>query len=223
MTTQKQQDFAMRLYKDLQKIAPELSEQDAQDLSDGLEIHKKNLAAVLQGEGNNKAAGQVIDLLLSLIKDVKQRTGFVEYRWTKIGNQFVVVGPNLEEGMEVTVTSRKGEKKVKIGKVVDGNGYPVREEISNNVTEGIWENKDGDYIEVAMTRNGQLVGKSIDENGKRTYLGKRGLVDLKRKLDLSEIKAFGVHTGTCMVCGKKLTNPESIEAGIGPVCLNGWG
>lgn len=33
----------------------------------------------------------------------------------------------------------------------------------------------------------------------------------------------GKETGTCCCCGRELTNPESIEAGIGPVCATKWG
>jgi hypothetical protein len=31
-------------------------------------------------------------------------------------------------------------------------------------------------------------------------------------------RAFGELTGHCCVCGKLLTDPESIRNGIGPVC-----
>lgn len=34
-----------------------------------------------------------------------------------------------------------------------------------------------------------------------------------------ESNADFVHSGRCSVCGRTLTNPESIERGIGPVCL----
>lgn len=31
-------------------------------------------------------------------------------------------------------------------------------------------------------------------------------------------KAYALETGNCFVCHRELTNPESIEAGIGPEC-----
>jgi len=48
---------------------------------------------------------------------------------------------------------------------------------------------------------------------------------------LSEIAAdpagmarlYGKRTGTCCCCGKTLTDPVSIENGIGPVCATRWG
>lgn len=37
-------------------------------------------------------------------------------------------------------------------------------------------------------------------------------------MTLEQAKEFGALYGTCAVCGRTLTNEESIEAGIGPVC-----
>jgi hypothetical protein len=41
------------------------------------------------------------------------------------------------------------------------------------------------------------------------------------RLSLEEAKEFGALYGTCCVCGRTLTNEESIAAGIGPVCAAG--
>lgn len=35
-------------------------------------------------------------------------------------------------------------------------------------------------------------------------------------------KAYGKLTGSCSCCGRELTDPASIEAGIGPVCVTKW-
>jgi len=37
-------------------------------------------------------------------------------------------------------------------------------------------------------------------------------------MSLDEAKAWGALYGTCCVCGRTLTNEDSIDAGIGPVC-----
>lgn len=39
-------------------------------------------------------------------------------------------------------------------------------------------------------------------------------------MTLEEAKKFGALYGTCCVCARTLTNEESIEAGIGPVCAS---
>jgi hypothetical protein len=38
-------------------------------------------------------------------------------------------------------------------------------------------------------------------------------------------RAYGMRTGVCSCCGRELTNSESIELGIGPICRSkyGWG
>lgn len=35
-------------------------------------------------------------------------------------------------------------------------------------------------------------------------------------------KAHGLETGRCSCCGRELTNKDSIEMGIGPICLEKW-
>jgi len=37
------------------------------------------------------------------------------------------------------------------------------------------------------------------------------------------LKAYGKASGSCGICGRKLTTPESIELGIGPVCAGKMG
>ena len=36
-------------------------------------------------------------------------------------------------------------------------------------------------------------------------------------------KAYGLRTGSCCICGRELTNRESIDLGIGPICADRWG
>lgn len=38
-----------------------------------------------------------------------------------------------------------------------------------------------------------------------------------------EARLFGQRTGTCCCCGRELTNKQSIEMGIGPICASRWG
>lgn len=40
---------------------------------------------------------------------------------------------------------------------------------------------------------------------------------------LAAAVAYGRKTGECACCGKELTNHESIELGIGPICADKWG
>lgn len=40
---------------------------------------------------------------------------------------------------------------------------------------------------------------------------------------LAAAVAYGRSTGTCCMCGRELTDPESVRLGIGPVCAGNWG
>ena len=43
-------------------------------------------------------------------------------------------------------------------------------------------------------------------------------------MTLDEARDYGVRYGVCAACGRTLTNPESIEYGIGPICRTRyWG
>lgn len=51
------------------------------------------------------------------------------------------------------------------------------------------------------------------------YLGAASrFVQPDERMTLEEAKAFGADYGTCCVCARLLTDPESVAAGIGPVC-----
>lgn len=56
--------------------------------------------------------------------------------------------------------------------------------------------------------------------GQWEYAGAAPLRSLSEStvVTLEEAQAFGFDFGICMCCGALLTNPESIERGIGPVC-----
>lgn len=41
-----------------------------------------------------------------------------------------------------------------------------------------------------------------------------------RRLSVEEVGQLGLTTNTCMVCGRRLDDPESVDAGIGPVCAS---
>jgi hypothetical protein len=59
--------------------------------------------------------------------------------------------------------------------------------------------------------------------------GERALGVVKQltpEMKLTETLAaeYGIRTGTCCICGRKLTRTESITRGIGPICYGkmGW-
>lgn len=100
------------------------------------------------------------------------------------------------------------------------------------LTDGFFQTVDGtDVYKIQWNQtNTRLYGKSLndgrfeyDTSAARTVqtgLGTGAIVPLTKE----RASAFGHLYGRCMVCSRKLTDEESIEAGIGPVCASrqGW-
>lgn len=73
--------------------------------------------------------------------------------------------------------------------------------------------------------DGTYAGKIVDGRFFPVQSAPADILDLVRTVaaDPSEIaKAYGKKTGICSCCGRELTDPASIEAGIGPICAAKW-
>lgn len=79
---------------------------------------------------------------------------------------------------------------------------------------------------VYVKTGGEYIGKL---NCGRWYPSQMAAPDVAERL--AEIVAdpkgkaieYGRETGRCACCGRTLTDPKSIELGIGPICLDQWG
>lgn len=92
---------------------------------------------------------------------------------------------------------------------------------------GMYRQPDGTIVRVYLgQQSGKMLLKQLvgTPNGERTheyeYVGAAAYKLHKdaQPLTLEEAKEFGRMTGSCCVCARRLDNPESVEAGIGPVC-----
>ena len=84
--------------------------------------------------------------------------------------------------------------------------------------------KDGDYYRVAQLRNSERRA-AYRWNGRRWDYA-RGYVfrlTANELLSVEEVRAFGLRTGMCAICGRTLTDPESVQKGIGPICEGKYG
>lgn len=97
-------------------------------------------------------------------------------------------------------------------------------------TPGMYRTSGGDeqgegIVRVYLGQNsGRMLAKQV-VGTKATgysyeYLGaaSRFVTPTTPKLSLDEAKEWGRMTGTCCVCARRLDDPESVDAGIGPVC-----
>lgn len=163
-------------------------------------------------------------------------TGEVVFRWTKlVDDSWGLRGPagKVESGATVTVRKASGEEsEVVLGEFVETmRGLDVfrpapRAKAASVVDgPGFYTTADGAIVKVQPARSsGNLYGKVLDQSGigtaeKLSWNYAPGVVKrITRKLTLEEAQEFGKACGYCGACGALLTNEESIELGIGPIC-----
>ena len=226
----KQQDFIRSLVATATAALATASE-STQASADALltEAVKATIVAVSSGQDvSNFAASEAITALLAVQEILPTPAG--EVRWAKLNNVWLLKGDaaTLVTGATVTVTARKGESQKVVGTIIRTEGETVwaapAEAAEPEVppVEGLYRRDDGVVILAKLTRRGFLVGHEVEPNGNREYLGKAGLAGLtpEHKLTLEQAKAWGWATGFCVCCSRLLTDPVSVEAGIGPICAS---
>ena len=77
---------------------------------------------------------------------------------------------------------------------------------------------EGLIYKVQKSQTGNLYAKVFSESGYEYAPGALRLMKDAQRLTLEQAAEAGVRTGRCVVCAKLLTDPVSVEAGIGPVC-----
>lgn len=125
-----------------------------------------------------------------------------------------------------------GEPKIK--KVTAPSG--LKKPYEPTLAVGIYQTLEGTILRVYKGKNGSgmhLVKKVIPTAGgyEYQYVGSAyrvvkgesnlGLVNIK-PLTKEDASKWGHLTGACIVCGRHLDDPDSVDAGIGPVCAKGF-
>lgn len=85
-------------------------------------------------------------------------------------------------------------------------------------TEGMYQLGDKIYKVVFNRAKTNLYAQEVTESGFVYAPGVVRLLNSDHKMSLEQAAAYGKATGRCCVCCAELTNPESIELGIGPIC-----
>lgn len=121
------------------------------------------------------------------------------------------------------VNEHKLSKATASAKITEYMAMPtVRKAFSSTpeLDEGMYKVGD-DIFKVYHTQAGHIATKQLTEDGFE-YTGRKPLAMIKpeHRMTLDQAKEYGKVTGTCCNCGRLLTNEDSIEAGIGPVCAS---
>lgn len=88
--------------------------------------------------------------------------------------------------------------------------------------EGVYQTADGEIYRVQASReSGNLYAKRLNvfEGGFEYEQGAVRKLSPSDRLSVEQAKALGVQYGFCVVCGILLTDPKSVQQGIGPVCI----
>jgi hypothetical protein len=95
---------------------------------------------------------------------------------------------------------------------------PRVHEDGNAVGEGYYFVEGLIYKVQAAKSSGNLYAKVFSESGYEYAPGAMRLMASAQRLTLDQAAEAGVKTGRCVVCARLLTDPESVAAGIGPIC-----
>lgn len=101
----------------------------------------------------------------------------------------------------------------------------VAQKIAQGVSEGFYVHDDRVYRVQKSKSTGNLYAKVLTPTvfGKASWEYAPGAIKAltgAERLSLETAVRFGHHYGVCMVCGRTLSDPKSVEAGIGPICAS---
>lgn len=90
--------------------------------------------------------------------------------------------------------------------------------IAEGLCEGLYQTDLGIY-RVELSEQSRLYARHLNPAGGWTY--ERGAVYRllpEQRMTLAQAQEFGVKYGVCCVCGRLLSDAESVANGIGPIC-----
>ncbi len=135
------------------------------------------------------------------------------------------VVPEPFQGLDINNLSiTEASELIKV--MVDQPKLPPSDNNGNNLpkepaAEGFYYYQNSVY-NVVNSKTGNRYAKILIEEGKKgrwEYIkGMVNTLNVSHLISLSEAKKFGHEHGFCVVCGRTLTDPTSVQNGIGPIC-----
>jgi hypothetical protein len=107
-----------------------------------------------------------------------------------------------------------------------GLSWPSPAPAPVEITEGFWSLGERIFKVQSSQTSGHLYAKELTSDGWSYLPGGATLLATQgaSRLTAETAERYGKLYGVCAICGRTLTNEESIERGIGPVCAGrmGW-
>lgn len=110
--------------------------------------------------------------------------------------------------------SRASEIITHLKSLPDVHGAPVEDELVPLEFYMV----DGVVYRVKLSSKDRLYAEALEGTSFNYAPGAIRKIRAHHKLTLEQAKAYGAENGVCCRCGATLTNPDSIKAGIGPIC-----
>jgi uncharacterized protein DUF6011 len=186
---------------------------------------------------NNTLANEITGKQMAfLTKLLTEATELLNSRETITGCEWPEAHAHVARVRRAMDDMTKSEASKAIGEAMDNNDK-LREELKGlgvqaeptlsepqYVTETGMYQVDGRIFKVLPSRTSErhyakeLVGEG-DGTYRFTYApGAMRLIRAEHRMTDEQAREFGRTTGICCVCARLLTDPQSIAAGIGPVC-----
>jgi hypothetical protein len=92
------------------------------------------------------------------------------------------------------------------------------------VTPGFYLVNAGAFKVRTSKTTGRLYAMKLDTDTGKFEYDKGAIFNLRpeTRMTKEQAAAYGHKTGRCMICGRELSNEESLKIGIGPICLKGF-
>ena len=122
-----------------------------------------------------------------------------------------------ERAMEGRLTSREASALIDLLKASQPPSRPV----SEIIRAGVYRDDTGELFRVYNgQKSGQMLVKRILPGGEYDYVGaaRKHMKPSWTRLTVDEVGELGKAFDHCMMCGRRLDDPESVDRGIGPVC-----
>jgi len=131
-------------------------------------------------------------------------------------------------------TSNRATKTVASSVITELMNAPVNVEGRRHLKEldpGIYKTPDDNLIRVYLGQNsGRMLAKLVVVGGEGfwfQYMGiaKKFVPEGSRRLTVEEVGSatLALDSTICLVCGRRLDDPESVQRGIGPICRQNYG
>lgn len=115
---------------------------------------------------------------------------------------------------------------VSTAKAPEPETLPVKTAHAKVEGQGMFRHNGKVYkVQKAVHGSGNLYAKILVHGTFEFAKGMLPKLDESERMTLEEAKEYGKLTGSCCNCGRTLTDEDSIEAGIGPICAGKdyWG